>query len=288
MSNTGTGTSGTILQGQGAGATAKYSTATYPSTAGSSGKILISDGSNIVSSTPTYPNTASTALKHIKSDGTNFVTTTVTYPDASVTAGKIIVSDGTNYISSTPTFPNASATTRKIIISDGTNWIASTETYAAPGSSGNILTSDGTNWTSAAASGGSSYALQFGNGATFSAPADSTTYYVAPFGTWVTAISGLMKVYIPKTGTIRQCYGVLSVQGTLGTSENITVAIRLNDTTNTNVTTTLQATAIQNAISNAAVNMAVTAGDYISMMVITPAWSTNPTNVQFNVTLFIS
>jgi hypothetical protein len=129
-----------------------WSTATYPDTAGTSGKILISDGTNIVSSTPTYPNAASTSLKHIKSDGTNFVTTTVTYPDAAVTAGKVIVSDGSNYIASTPTFPNASATSGKVIKSDGTNWVASTETYAAPGTSGNVMTSDGTNWTSAAPS----------------------------------------------------------------------------------------------------------------------------------------
>ncbi len=204
------------------------------------------------------------------------------------TANKVLMSGASTTPSwSTPTFPNASATTRKIIVSDGTNWTASTETYAVPGTSGNILTSDGTNWTSAAASGGSSYALQCGL-SSLNTPADSTTYYMAPFGSSATTISGAPKIFIPKTGTIRQCYGVFSVQGTLGTSENITIAIRLNDTTNTNVTTTLQATAIQNPISNAAVNMAVTAGDYITFMVITPAWATNPTTCQFNVTIFIS
>lgn len=144
----GPGTTGNILQSN-AAAAPSFSTATFPSIATGTGKVLIADGTNWVASTPTYPNVASTALKHIKSDGTNFVTTTVTYPDASVTAGKVIVSDGTNYIASTPTFPNASATSGKIIKSDGTNWLASTETYAAPSTSGNLLTSDGTNWTSA-------------------------------------------------------------------------------------------------------------------------------------------
>ncbi len=148
------GSPGQVLQSGGSSADPAYSTPTYPSTSGSTGKILISDGTNNIYSTPTYPNTASTALKHIKSDGTNFVTTTVTYPDASVTAGKVIVSDGTNYIASTPTFPNASATTRKMTVSDGTNWVASTETWATPSTSGNVLTSDGTNWTSAAAPAG--------------------------------------------------------------------------------------------------------------------------------------
>lgn len=119
------GSAGQVLQSGGASADPAYSTATYPATAGTSGKILISDGTNIVSSTPTYPNTSGTS-------------------------GKVVVSDGTNNVYSTPTFPNASATTRKIIVSDGTNWVASTETYAVPGTSGNLLTSNGTNWTSAA------------------------------------------------------------------------------------------------------------------------------------------
>lgn len=58
-----------------------FSTATYPSTAGTSGKVLISDGTNIVSSTPTFPNSASSAGKILRADGTNWVATTSTYPD---------------------------------------------------------------------------------------------------------------------------------------------------------------------------------------------------------------
>jgi hypothetical protein len=136
---------GKILQSQGASSDPAFSTATYPSTAGTSGKILISDGTNIVSSTPTYPNAASTALKHIKSDGTNFVTTTVTYPDASVTSGKVIISDGTNYIASTPTFPNSATGTGTILRADGTNWAATTATYPATTTVSRILYSSATN-----------------------------------------------------------------------------------------------------------------------------------------------
>ncbi len=127
------GSSGQILRSGGAAALPAWSTATYPATAGTSGKILISDGTNIISSTPTYPN-------------------------ASATAGKLIISDGTNFVASTPTYPNASATSGKIITSDGTNFVASAYTVAAPGTSGNVLTSDGTNWTSAAPAGGGMWA----------------------------------------------------------------------------------------------------------------------------------
>lgn len=65
-------TAGQILQSGGSSADPAYSTATYPSTAGSSGKILISDGTNIISSTPTYPATAGTSGNILTSNGTNW------------------------------------------------------------------------------------------------------------------------------------------------------------------------------------------------------------------------
>lgn len=80
-SNIATAASGTVLQGAGVGTAPTFSTATYPSTAGTSGKVLISDGTNIVSSTPTFPNSASSSGKILRADGTNWVATTSTYPD---------------------------------------------------------------------------------------------------------------------------------------------------------------------------------------------------------------
>lgn len=98
--NNKTGASGKVLMGQGVGTASDFSTATYPSTAGSSGKILISDGTNIVSSTPTYPNAASpTSRKIIVSDGTNWTASTETYAVPG-TSGNVMTSDGTNWTSS--------------------------------------------------------------------------------------------------------------------------------------------------------------------------------------------
>lgn len=135
ISNVASAASGTVLQSGGGAANPSFSTGTYPSTGSTSGKILLSNGTNWVASTAQYPNAASTS-------------------------GKAIISDGTNFVMSTPTFPNVSATNRKIIVSDGTNWVASTETYATPGTSGNVMTSDGTNWTSAASNAGSLSSVQ--------------------------------------------------------------------------------------------------------------------------------
>jgi hypothetical protein len=97
----GPGTTGNILQSN-ASAAPSFSTATYPSTAGTSGKVLISNGTNIVSSTPTFPNASATSGKFIQSDGTNWVASTPTLPTSAGTSGNILTSDGTNFTSQTP------------------------------------------------------------------------------------------------------------------------------------------------------------------------------------------
>jgi hypothetical protein len=93
-----TGTSGQILRSGGSGALPGWSTATYPSTASTTGKILISDGNNVVNSTPAYPNTAATSGKIIIANGTDFVTSTATYPMTAGTINYVVKSDGTNLI----------------------------------------------------------------------------------------------------------------------------------------------------------------------------------------------
>ncbi len=69
----GTGSAGQIVQSGGASADPSYSTATYPSTATGTGKILIADGTNWVASTPTYPATAGSSGNILTSDGTNWL-----------------------------------------------------------------------------------------------------------------------------------------------------------------------------------------------------------------------
>jgi hypothetical protein len=95
----GTATAGQMLR-SGASTTPAWSTATYPATAGTSGKVLISDGTNIVSSTPTFPNASATSGKFIQSDGTNWVASTPTLPSTAGTSGNVLTSDGTNWTSS--------------------------------------------------------------------------------------------------------------------------------------------------------------------------------------------
>jgi len=70
--------------------------------------------------------------------------------------------------------------------------------------------------------------------------ADATTYYLEQTtGNSPTASTNRTRRYITKNGTIRACYGLLN-PGTAGSNQNTTLAIRVNDTTNYNVSTTIQ------------------------------------------------
>ncbi len=92
---------GSFLRSGGVGIAPTWSTSTIPTSAGTAGKVLISDGTNYVLSTPTFPNASATTRKIIVSDGTNWTASTETYavPGAS---GNLLISNGTNWTSGLP------------------------------------------------------------------------------------------------------------------------------------------------------------------------------------------
>lgn len=190
---------------------------------------------------------------------------------------------------STATYPSTATGTGKILRADGTNWSASTATYPnTAGSSTNVLTSDGTNWTSAAPSGGYSGMLQITNFGGFN-PADSTTYYLVNASGLNTLSNGAKSRFqITRTATITACYALVTVQGVLGSSENVTLQIFVNGSSSTNVSTTWQWTATSNNISNTGLSISVSAGDYVQVRYTTPAWVTNPTTCNINVMVLMT
>lgn len=101
----GTATANKILL-SGSSTTPTWSTSTIPTSAGTAGKVLISDGTNYVLSTPTYPNTSGTAGKILRSDGTNNVYTTSTFSDT-YSASTILYSNGANTVQGLATANNA-------------------------------------------------------------------------------------------------------------------------------------------------------------------------------------
>lgn len=103
------------------------------STAGTSGTILRSNGTNIVNSTATYPDTATSAGKILRADGTNWSASTATYPNTATGTGTLLRADGTNWVASTATYPDTT-TSGRFLISTGANTV----------SDSNRITHDGT------------------------------------------------------------------------------------------------------------------------------------------------
>lgn len=118
-------------------------------------------------------------------------------------------------------------------------------------------------------------------------PADATTYYFAHPGATSTSTPTTLRMYIPKSGTIKAVYGHLSVAGTLGSTETSTMWVRLNNTTDTTISTSVQNSANSNPFSNSGLSVSVSAGDYITFKWTTPTWATNPTTVACYITAYI-
>ena len=119
---------------------------------------------------------------------------------------------------------------------------------------------------------------------------DSTTYYIgtSQAGNFSTTTSrAATRLYIPKAGTIKTAYGAITISGTLSSGEDSTVAIRLNDTSNTNISTTVETSATSNAFSNNGLSIAVAAGDYIDILFITPVFATDPGGATLSCSVYI-
>lgn len=121
-------------------------------------------------------------------------------------------------------------------------------------------------------------------------PADSTTYVFTPYpnlGTLsITAVNH--KVFIPRAGKIIAAYLSCLTSSTLATAENSTVSIRLNDTTDTTVSSVVLFNAVHTEYSNTALGITVAAGDFITGKIATPAWVTNPTNIYMRLDVFVA
>jgi len=193
---------------------------------------------------------------------------------------------GTAPAFSTATYPSTATGTGKILRADGTNWVASTATYPdTAGTNGNVLVSDGTNWVSSTAT-STSFVQFIATSASLASPVDSTTYYLAsgpsvPFDQF-NSYDVRVQIFCPFACTITKAYGRINVAGTLSTTENCTVFLRLNNTTNTNITTTAKCSSAVNTFNNTGLSIAVAAGDILAWGFTCPAWATNPTQVSMS------
>lgn len=198
--------------------------------------------------------------------------------------GKILQANtGADPTFSTSTYPSIATSTGTILRADGTNWVASTATYPdTAGTSGNVLTSDGTNWVSSAAPSAGSTQINISNGTTNTT--SSTTYYIYDNG--FTGNIGITAIMIPVTCTLDKVYGYVTC-GT-GSAENVTFSVRLNNTTDTTISSTWQWNVSPSPVNATGLGISLSAGDYINLKVVTPSWTSAPTAVGISISLYFT
>jgi hypothetical protein len=127
---------------------------------------------------------------------------------------------------------------------------------------------------------------------TWTAPADSTTYYAPTMlgiTIPITTITTFLSAFTFATKIVGIYVQHLNNSGTQGTSENVAIQIRNNTTaTSTQLINiqTNQASGVQKNFEDYSLNVAIAANDQIALQINTPAWSTNPTNLVIRITLF--
>jgi len=124
------------------------------------------------------------------------------------------------------------------------------------------------------------------SGGIITAPVDATTYYFGgQYETPIESTAANHRMYCPKAGTIRAAY-VFWRAGTAGSGENVSMYIRLNNTTDTLIATIGNTAAIK-VFSNVALAIAVAQGDYIEIKMVSPTWATNPDYVYLSGVVYI-
>jgi hypothetical protein len=117
---------------------------------------------------------------------------------------------------------------------------------------------------------------------------DATSYVIGSTGATRVSTFGSNKIYFPVSGTITAAEVFILNNGTLGTNENSSIYVRLNNTTDYAISSVLDNSSLTQHVNNSGLSIPVTAGtDYIEVKWVTPTWSTNPTNVLISVILFV-
>ena len=116
----------------------------------------------------------------------------------------------------------------------------------------------------------------------YAAPADAgTVYLTATVQTGPLATeTNQTKIIVPVTGKLTYAYAISQVTGTLATTENATLTIRVNGVDTALTWTQNYDAAIETLGSDTDVGIAVRQGDYITLKHVNPTWVTNPTNVD--------
>lgn len=128
------------------------------------------------------------------------------------------------------------------------------------------------------------YQLNVMNTTTFN-PADATTYYIGALGP-AAAAADQRRFYILRKGKITRA--AINFRFTAGSSQLSTISFRLNNTTDTTLSSTVDLSSGSGNFYQVVtgLNIAVNQDDYFEIKWVTPTWTpTDPTNVLISVTL---
>ena len=115
---------------------------------------------------------------------------------------------------------------------------------------------------------------------------DAVTYYFGALAGLVPSSSAaLARLYIPKTGTIKVAY-IMTRAVTAGTAEDISMNIRVNNTTDTLIQTVGLAASVR-VFFNTGLNISVVQGDYIEIKMVCPTWVTNPATMAVGGVIYL-
>ncbi|HEY6019283.1 MAG TPA: hypothetical protein VIY48_05080 [Candidatus Paceibacterota bacterium] len=133
--------------------------------------------------------------------------------------------------------------------------------------------------------------VMLASGAQFS-PADATTYFFGSVqNASPTTTAAQRKIFIPKAGTIKRVDIALhNNAGVAGSGETSTMSLRLNNTTDTTLSTGITTTATSGNttfFNVTGLSVAVVAGDFVEIKWVTPTWVTNPTNLNVDVRIYV-
>jgi len=122
--------------------------------------------------------------------------------------------------------------------------------------------------------------------------ADSTTYYIGLGGYLASTIANTRNVYVPFTSTLTNVL-ITAGASNAASTENTTVYFRLNNTTDTLLSSTVkfsggnaQANGTILSYSISGLSVSVTAGNFFEIKLVTPVWTTNPTAGGLTILLY--
>jgi hypothetical protein len=116
-------------------------------------------------------------------------------------------------------------------------------------------------------------------------PIDAEVLYFGMLPVEPSTTAANNKVHIRTAGTLRIA-NIYSYSQVAGSNESWTIAVRLNNTTDTTIATVAAATN-ERIFSNTGLSIAVVAGDYVEIKSTNPTWATNPEMTTFGGYIYI-